>query len=115
MQDKRYLEAWESIVEQCELGHKEEAAKAILELDDDIYFLRFALKYGKGLLKDLTKHTSAKVLKRMLAIKKTNFMEQLFFKMVAESAKSGVSALLTNQQNLEINEQLEAARKLPGL
>lgn len=33
-----------------EFGKKQESAKAILELDDDIYFLRFMLKYGKGIL-----------------------------------------------------------------
>lgn len=64
------------------------------------------LKYGKGLLKDLTRSTSSKVIKQMLEIKKTNFMEQLFFKLVAESAKTGSGALLTNQQNLEIVEKL---------
>lgn len=44
----------------------EESAKAIIEMDDDIYFLRFMLKYGKGLLKDLTKATASKILRRML-------------------------------------------------
>lgn len=40
------------------------------------------LKYSKGLLKDLTRSTSSKLLKQLLTIKKTNFMEQLFFKLV---------------------------------
>lgn len=71
-------------------------------MDDDIYFLRFMLKYGKGLLKDLTKATASKIIRRMLEIKKTNFLEQMLFKMVAESAKSGMGSLLTNQQNLGI-------------
>lgn len=74
--------------------------KEVLELDDDIYFLRFMLKYGKGLLKDLTRSTANKVIKQMVEIKKTNFMEQLFFKLVSESAKTGSGSLLTNQQNL---------------
>lgn len=43
-------------------------------MDDDIYFLRFMLKYSKGLLKDLTRSTASKVIKQMLEIKKTNFM-----------------------------------------
>jgi len=46
----------------------------VIEMDDDIYFLRFMLKYGKGLLKDLTKGTASKVIRRMLEIKKTNFL-----------------------------------------
>jgi stalled ribosome rescue protein Dom34 len=49
-----------------EAGKKEESVKEVLELDDDIYFLRFMLKYGKGLLKDLTRSTANKVIKQML-------------------------------------------------
>jgi hypothetical protein len=57
-----------------EAGNVEESAKAVINMDDDIYFLRFMLKYGKGLLKDLTKATASKILRRMLEIKKTNFL-----------------------------------------
>jgi hypothetical protein len=32
------------------------------------------LKYGKGLLADLTRPTASKLLKQTLAIKRTNFM-----------------------------------------
>jgi hypothetical protein len=51
-------------------------------MDDDIYFLRFMLQHGQGLLKDLTRPSSAKILKKMLSIQKSNFMEQMLFKMV---------------------------------
>jgi hypothetical protein len=57
-----------------ESGKKEYSAKGILQMDDDIYFLRFMLKFGKGLLADLTRPTAAKVLKKMLSINKTHFM-----------------------------------------
>jgi hypothetical protein len=60
------------------------------------------LKYSKGLLKDLTRSTASRVIKQMLEIKKTNFMEQLFFKLVSQSVKTSSGSLLTNQQNLEI-------------
>lgn len=73
------------------------------------------LKYSKGLLQDLTKATAGKVLKQMLAIKRTNFMEQLFFKLVAESSKIGASQLLTNQQNFSIIDKLEQCSKMQGL
>jgi hypothetical protein len=66
-----------------ENGKTEDAVKKLLEMDDDIYFLRFMLKYGTGLIKNLTKSTSSKVLKHLLNIKKTNFMEQMLFKMVS--------------------------------
>ena len=46
----------------------------LLEMDDDIYFLRFLLQHGQDLLKDLTRPTTAKILKKMLSIQKTNFM-----------------------------------------
>lgn len=82
---------------------KEESSKAILELDDDMYFLRFMLKYGKGLLGELTRPTAAKVLKKMLSINKTHFMEQLLLKLASETAKSGTGALLTTQQTLSIS------------
>jgi stalled ribosome rescue protein Dom34 len=77
------LRNWEHIIDLYENGKREEAVKALLEMDDDVYFLRFMLKYGKGLLKDLTRQTSSKVLQHILTIKKTNFMEQLFFKLVS--------------------------------
>jgi hypothetical protein len=51
-------------------------------MDDDIYFLRFLLQYGNELLKDLTRPTSSKLLKKLLSIQKTHFMEQMLFKMV---------------------------------
>ena len=84
-------------------GYKEESAKAILELDDDIYFLRYMLKYGKGLLGELTRPTAAKILKQMLSINKTHFMEQLLLKLASETAKSGTGNLLTTQQTLSIS------------
>ncbi len=52
-------------------------------MDDDIYFLRFLLNNGQDLLKNLTRPTSSKLLKKMLSIQKTNFMEQMLFKMVS--------------------------------
>lgn len=51
-------------------------------MDDDIYFLRFMLQHGQNLLQGLTRSTTSKVLKKMLSIQKTNFMEQMLFKMV---------------------------------
>ena len=75
-------------------------------MDDDIYFLRFFLKYSSELLGNLTRPTSNKVLRKMLQIKKTNFMEQLLFKMVAESIKTGVGQMLSNSQNLVIMNHL---------
>ena len=66
-----------------ESGLKEESAKLILELDDDVYFLRYMLKYGKGLLADLTRPTAAKILKQMLSINQTHFMEQLLLKLAS--------------------------------
>jgi stalled ribosome rescue protein Dom34 len=85
-----------------ESGNKEASAKAILELDDDIYFLRYMLKYGKGLLADLTRPTAAKMLKQMLSINKTHFMEQLLLKLATETAKSCTGVMLTTQQTLSI-------------
>jgi len=98
-----------------ESGLKEESAKAILELDDDIYFLRYMLKYGKGLLSDLTRPTAAKILKQTLAINKTHFMEQLLLKLASETAKSGTGSLLTTQQTLSISDSLARCSKLQGL
>lgn len=42
-------------------------------------------------------------------------MEQLFFKLVAESSKIGASQLLTNQQNFSIIDKLEQCSKMQGL
>ncbi len=75
-------------------------------MDDDLYFLRFFLKYSSEVLAKVTRPTSNKVLKKMLSIKKTNFMEQMLFKMVAESAKLGIGRMLTNSQNLQIANNL---------
>ena len=82
-----FVEQWEQIVEVFERGEKEKAVKMLLEMDDDIYFLRFMLQHGQNLLKDLTRPTSSKLLKKMLSIQKTNFMEQMLFKMVGEQQK----------------------------
>ena len=43
-------------------------------MDDDLYFLRYFLKYSSVVLEKLTRPTSNKVLQKMLSIKKTNFM-----------------------------------------
>lgn len=43
MDEEEYLAGWERIMDLFERGKKEESAKAILDLDDDIYFLRFML------------------------------------------------------------------------
>ena len=51
----------------------------------------------------------------MLQIKKTNFMEQLLFKMVAESTKTGISQMLSNGQNLQIINHLQNASKASGM
>ncbi len=75
-------------------------------MDDDLYFLRFFLKYSSEVIAKVTRTTSKKVLKKMLSIKKTNFMEQMLFKMVAESAKLGIGRMLTNSQNLQIANNL---------
>ena len=71
-------------------------------MDDDLYFLRFFLKYSSDILENLTRPLSNKILLKMLSIKKTNFMEQMLFKMVAETAKLGIGNMLTNSQNLQI-------------
>lgn len=42
-------------------------------------------------------------------------MEQMLFKMVAESAKAGIGQMLTNSQNLQIAHNLENARKASSL
>jgi hypothetical protein len=60
------------------------------------------LKYGKGLLAELTRPTATKILKQMLTINKTHFMEQLLLKLTTETVKSGTGNLLTNQQTLSI-------------
>lgn len=106
MDEEEYLAGWERIMDLFERGKKEDSAKAILDLDDDIYFLRFMLKYGKGLLGELTRPTAAKILKKMLSINKTHFMEQLLLKFAAETAKSGTGSLLTTQQTLSISDNL---------
>lgn len=72
-------------------------------MGDDIYFLRFMLKYGKGLLAELTRPAASKILKKMLSINKTHCMEQLLIKLAAQTAKSGTSTLLTTQQTLNIS------------
>ena len=96
------MDQWEYILELSEKGKFEDAVKVLLELDDDLYFLRYFLKYSAKVLETLTRNTSNKVLKKMLLIKKTNFMEQMLFKMVAESARSGIGGMLSNGQNLQI-------------
>jgi hypothetical protein len=55
------------------------------------------------------------MLKKMLSINKTHFMEQLLLKMVAETAKSSTSHLLNNQQILSIEEALNKCSKISGL
>lgn len=80
-----------------------------------MYFLRYFLKYSSKVLERLTRNTSNKVLRKMLQIKKTNFMEQLLFKMVAESTKTGISQMLSNGQNLQIVNHLQNASKASGL
>jgi hypothetical protein len=42
-------------------------------------------------------------------------MEQLLFKMVAESSKLGIGKMLTNSQNLQIRNNLENISKNPTL
>lgn len=42
-------------------------------------------------------------------------MEQMLFKMVAESSKLGIGRMLTNSQNLQITNNLENAGKISGL
>lgn len=78
-------------------------------MDDDLYFLRFFLKYSSAILENVTRPTSNKVLQKMLSIKKTNFMEQMLFKMVAETARLGIGKMLTNSQNLQIINNLDNA------
>lgn len=51
----------------------------------------------------------------MLSIKKTNFMEQMLFKMVAESAKLGIGKMLTNSQNMQIINHLDNAGKIHNM
>lgn len=75
-------------------------------MDDDIYFLRFHLKYGQGLLKELTRATSTKVLKQMLQIRKTRFMDQTLLKLASESSKGNISKLLCNGLNRQILSEL---------
>ena len=73
------------------------------------------LKYGKGLLADLTRPTAAKILKKMIGINKTHFMEQLLLKLASETAKSGTGTLLTTQQTLSISESLKKCSGMQGL
>ena len=105
-EENDFLDQWETVLELAEKGKFEESVKVLLEMDDDIYFLRFFLKFSSGLLGHLTRPTSNKVLKKMLQIKKTNFMEQMLFKMAAESIKAGVGNMLSNSQNLVIMNHL---------
>lgn len=84
-------------------------------MDDDLYFLRFFLKFSPAVIGEMTRSTSNKILKKMLQIKKTNFMEQMLFKMTSESIKCNTGRLLSNMQNLRIINDLENAGKVSKL
>jgi stalled ribosome rescue protein Dom34 len=94
------------VLELAEQGKFENGIKLLLEMDDDLYFLRFFLKYSSEVLGKVTRSTSNKVIQKMMGIKRTNFMEQMLMKMVGESAKLGVGKMLTNSQNLQIRTNL---------
>jgi stalled ribosome rescue protein Dom34 len=68
------LGQWEKVLELAESGKFENSIKILLEMDDDLYFLRFFLKYSSEVLGKVTRSTSNKVIQKMMEIKKTNFM-----------------------------------------
>ena len=65
--DTDFLQKWEKIVSLAEEQKYQQSVKNLIEMDDDIYFLRYMLKYSQdNVLDKLTRHTSNKLLKKML-------------------------------------------------
>lgn len=62
-------------------------------MDDDIYFIRCLLKTGP-VLDRLTKSTSSKVLKKMIQVMRSDFMNQLFLSMSSNSIANNVPQIL---------------------
>lgn len=69
------------------------AYKSVLDMDDDIYFIRCLLKTGP-VLDRLTKPTATRVLKKMVQVMRSDFMNQLFLRLVDSSLESRVPLVL---------------------
>lgn len=41
---------WDIVLDFAERGKFEESGQKLLEMDDDLYFLRFFMKYSSGIL-----------------------------------------------------------------
>jgi len=75
-------------------------------MDDDIYFIRCLLKTGPALDR-LTKPTAARVLKKMVQVMRSDFMNQLFLRLVDNSLGNRVPLVLENSRNKQITDTLE--------
>jgi hypothetical protein len=80
-------------------------------MDDDIYFIRCLLKTGP-VLDRLTKATSSKVLKKMIQVMRSDFMNQLFLSMCNNSISNNVPQILENGKNKQIVDSLGQLAKL---
>ena len=81
-------------------------------MDDDIYFIRLLVKTGP-VLDRMTKPTSTKLLKKLLHIMKSDFINQLFLGSVNSSIKNNVPNILENKQNKAVINVLDRLSKTP--
>lgn len=70
-------------------------------MDDDIYLIRLLIKTGP-ILDKLTRPTSTRLLKKLLQIMKSDFLNQMFLTSVEGAIKSNVPNILDNKQNKSI-------------
>jgi hypothetical protein len=80
-------------------------------MDDDIYFIRCLLKTGP-VLDRLTKPTATKVLKKMIMVMRSDFMNQMFLKLCDNSITSKVPLILENGRNKQITDTLAQLSQL---
>ncbi len=100
------MEKWEEVVLHLAADQVEQAYKCVLDMDDDIYFIRCLLKTGPALDR-LTKPTAARVLKKMVQVMRSDFMNQLFLRLVDNSLGNRVPLVLENSRNKQITDTLE--------
>jgi hypothetical protein len=67
-------------------------------MEDDIYLIRLMLKSG-AVLDKLTKPTAGKVLKKLIEMMKSDFMNQLFLKFTENCIINKVPLFLENKKN----------------
>lgn len=70
-------------------------------MDDDIYLIRLLVKTGP-ILDKLTRPTSTKLLKKLLQLMKSDFINQVFLSTINSAIKNNVPNILDNKQNKSI-------------